>query len=353
MAAAPVGARRGDVEGDGLLVVRELRGGLDALHHGERGVGVPRAEEARDAGALEEHPGLLVVRLHHPGVAEERDGRLVLPRHHQHGHPFLGLPLQELAQRHAATLRAAAGVVAHERDPRVHRPPRDVHEMPRVADGRVHVLPKACRPVLPPAFELDRRAEPVGQMGVLVQRDVAVCSLREEGRLDPGENAGPNAGVPARVAFHVEEAQPDAEPRRVRVVARAVAASEVEPEVERLARGDAGRGHGCGAQDAGADEVLALDGESDGRGRVSAVQAEGLVPGRVGRVELHLPGARHPRRAHVHVHVDPVALEAVHAQGLLQLPRRLFDHQPNHVAPIHYYSVFHICTAHEIFTQRY
>ena len=63
--------------------------------------------------------------------------------------------------------------------------------------------------------------------------------------------------------------------------------------------------------------------EGDRGGRVGAVQAEGLVPGRAGGVELHLAGALHPRRADVDVDVEPAVLEAVHAQGLLQLLRRL------------------------------
>ena len=63
--------------------------------------------------------------------------------------------------------------------------------------------------------------------------------------------------------------------------------------------------------------------EGDRGGRVGAVQAERLVPGRGGGVELHLAGAGHPRRADVHVDVEPAVLEAVHAHGLLQLLRRL------------------------------
>jgi len=310
-----VGARRGCVERDGLLVVRELGAGLDVLHHGQRRVGVARAEEAPHVGALEEPTGLLVVRLHQAGVAEERHGRVVLPRHHQHGHPFVGLPLQQLAQRDALGAfgdRRATARVAHQRDLRVHRPPGDVHEPPRVADGGEQVLPQPRRPVRQPAVEADPRVERVGQVRVLVQRDAAVGPLREKRRLDAREFGEADAGAPGRVTLHVKEVQADAEARRVRLVG-VLAAAEVEPALQRLSGGDARGGHGPGAEDARADEVLVLDREGDRRGGVGAVQAERLVPGRAGGVELHLPGARHPRRADVDVDVEPAVLEAVHA----------------------------------------
>jgi len=41
-----------------------------------------------------------------------------------------------------------------------------------------------------------------------------------------------------------------------------LAAAEAEPALDRLPRGDARGGHGAGAEDARADEVLVLDGEA-------------------------------------------------------------------------------------------
>ena len=41
-----------------------------------------------------------------------------------------------------------------------------------------------------------------------------------------------------------------------------LAAAEAEPALDRLPRGDARGGHGAGAEDARADEVLILDGEA-------------------------------------------------------------------------------------------
>jgi hypothetical protein len=100
-----------------------------------------------------------------------------------------------------------------------------------------------------------------------------------------------------------------------------LAVAEVVPALERLSRVDARGGNRFGTEGAHADEVLVLDREGDHHGGAGAVQAEQLVLGQVGgaKVELHLPGARHPRRADVDVYVESAVLKAVHAQGLLNL----------------------------------
>ncbi|BAH92966.1 Os05g0171050 [Oryza sativa Japonica Group] len=292
IAAAVARRRHVVVDDDDLLVVREHGGDLQVLHDAAGVVRVARAQHAVHLRALEVVHRLLVVRRHEPVLLEHPHRRPVVPHQHQHPHALAGLLLQQLAERHAAAGLRPVGV-PDQRDLRVHRPTSDIDKMPRAIDGVEDVLPAPVRLVAPAAVERDPGDEPVGDMGVLVQRHLASLPLREEGVGHAGVLAAADAAAPAPILGDVEVLELDVDlaaavadgGARVGVVA------EGEPAVDLVAGEDVPDGEVADAEEGGADGVLGLEGEGDVGGEVGAVDVEGLVPARRGGVVGERAGA--------------------------------------------------------------
>ncbi|CAL4895470.1 unnamed protein product [Urochloa decumbens] len=315
--AALLSARHAVVDDDDLLVVGEHGGDLEVLHDAPGVVGVSRAQDAVHVGVLEVVHGLLVVGGHEAVLLEHAHGGAVVPDQHEHAHPLAGFLLQELAERRTGAGPGRPAAVTQQRDLRVHRPPRDVDEVPSIADGVEDVLPAPVRLVAPAAVERDPWHEAVGDVGVLVEGHLTPLALGEEGVGHAGVLAAADAAAPAVVLGDVEVLELDVDPGAALERGAVVAGAEGEPAVELAAVEEVADGEVGDAERGGAGEgVLGPDGEDHVGGEVGAVDVEGLVPARAGGLVGERAGAAHPGLAEADRRVD-LAVALAHAHRVL------------------------------------
>lgn len=203
---------------------------------------------------------------------------LVVPNQHAHPNPLLGLVLEQLPQRQLPRSRQRPRRLSHQLHLVIYRPTGDINQVIRLENGMADVLPALVMLKDGSFLEPNLWELAIPDMCVLVERHQAPLPDGEVGIAHPALVGIPGDPMPVLHALlHGRVLEGHAE-GGIGLRRPPTGRDHREPFVDHLAGGDAGNGNGDGADELGAEDVVVLDVENEGRGAVGDGDLEALVP---------------------------------------------------------------------------